>query len=160
MTGRLSAIILFVPFEDGEQAVTTYKFMRELWRLVREPINVEAKKFARYIYLKFVDYGALTSHLARKHYSPELGARSLEKAVQREVRAKLAYKQMEGTEAFTDRMNKIPLTYFEVRLVRSGKGDNKTGDEVMEVIEKGSRKVFIQRRLCVVKKQPLEEEEL
>lgn len=160
LTGRLSAIIPFVPFEDGEQAVTTYKFMRELWHLVREPINVEAKKFARHTYLKFVDDGALATHLARTHYAPELGARSLEKAVQREVRAKLAYKQMEGTEAFTDRMNEIPLTCFEVRLVRSGKGDDQTGDDVVEVVEKGSRRVIPQQRTMLVKKLSFEEEEL
>ncbi|MDI1486223.1 MAG: hypothetical protein OHK93_005449 [Ramalina farinacea] len=160
LTGRISAIIPFVPFDNGEQAVTTYKFLRELWHLVREPINVEAKKFARHTYLKFVDDGALATHLARKHYVPELGARSLEKAVQREVRARLAYKQMEGREAFTDRMNNLPLTCFEVRLVRSGKANDQTGNEVVEVVEKGSRRIIPQQPTVLVKKQSLEDEEL
>lgn len=158
LTGRLSAIIPFVPFEDGEQAVTTYKFLRELWQLAREPIDVGARKFARHTYLRFVDDGALAAHLARKHYSPELGARSLEKAVQREVRAKLAYKQMEGTEAFTDRMNALPLTCFEVRLVKSSAGPDQTGENIVEIVEKGSRKAIIQQQRSLVREQSAEEE--
>ena len=67
MTGRLSAIIPFLPFEEGEQAVATYKFMRELWHMVRGPMDVAAKKFARHSYLHFVNDGAVALNLAKKH---------------------------------------------------------------------------------------------
>ncbi|KAL8834465.1 MAG: hypothetical protein Q9176_007489 [Flavoplaca citrina] len=57
LTGRLSAIIPFLPFSKEERAVTTYKFMRKLFNETRKPISVEAKQLARHLYLNFVDDG-------------------------------------------------------------------------------------------------------
>ena len=143
MTGRLSSIIPFFPFEEGEQAVATYKFMRELWHVVRGPIDVAAKKFARHSHLNFVNDSAIALHLARKHYTPQLGARSLEKAVNHDIRAQLAYKQMEDPEEFKDSMNDRPLPNFEVRLVTSKEKDDM---EVVEVVQVGTRE-----RLSIIK---------
>ena len=140
MTGRLSSIVPFFPFEEGEQAVATYKFMRELWHVVRGPIDVAAKKFARHSHLNFVNDSAIALHLARKHYTPQLGARSLEKAVNHDIRAQLAYKQMEDPEEFKDSMNDRPLPNFEVRLVTSKEKDDA---EVVEVVQVGNREVLL-----------------
>ncbi|KAL8734004.1 MAG: hypothetical protein Q9166_001765 [cf. Caloplaca sp. 2 TL-2023] len=89
LTGRLSAIIPFLPFSNEERAVTTYKFMRKLFNKTRKPISVEAKQLARHLYLNFIDDGQLASFIAEKYYSPELGARSLQKAVNTQICHKL-----------------------------------------------------------------------
>lgn len=136
MTGRLSSIIPFFPFEESEQAVTTYKFMREVWHMVRGPIDVAAKKFARHSHLNFINDSAIALHLAKKHYTPQLGARSLEKAVHHDIRAQLAYKQMEDPEDFKDEMNERPLPNFEVKLVTARDGSEM---EIVEVVQNGSR---------------------
>ena len=136
MTGRISAIIPFFPFEEGEQAVTTYKFMRELWHMVRSPIDVEAKKFARHSYLNFVNDSAIALHLAKKHYSPQLGARSLEKAVNHDIRQQLAYRQMEDLEEFKDEMNERALPVFDVKMLTAKDGSDL---EVIEIVQNGFR---------------------
>ena len=136
ITGRLSAIIPFFPFSAGEQAVTTYKFMRELWTMVRGPIDVSAKKFARHSYLNFINDSAIALHLAKKHYSPQLGARSLEKAVHHDIRQQLAYKQMEDLEEWKDDMNERRLVNFDVKLVTAKDGSDV---EVVEVVQNGLR---------------------
>ena len=142
MTGRLSSVIPFFPFSEAEQAVATYKFMRELWQLVRAPINISQKKIARHSYLHFANDSAIALHIARKAYSPQLGARSLEKAVNRDIRAMWAYKQLEDGEEFTDSMNEGPLPWFEVRLVKVRGGSE---EEVVRVVKMGVKEVLSKR---------------
>ena len=51
LTGRLTEIVPFLPFDKDEQAVATYKFMRERRIQVRGAIDIEAKSFLKHIFL-------------------------------------------------------------------------------------------------------------
>lgn len=47
LIGRVSCKVPFFPFNVLEQAVTTYKFMREFRNELRQPVNVGTKLFPR-----------------------------------------------------------------------------------------------------------------
>ena len=47
LTGRFSAIVPFLPFDDGERAITAYKFMRELWHSVRRTYQYRRQAICR-----------------------------------------------------------------------------------------------------------------
>ncbi|KAL8687834.1 MAG: hypothetical protein Q9218_006101 [Villophora microphyllina] len=116
LTGRLSAIIPFLPFSKEERAVTTYKFMRKLFNETRKPINVAEKHLARHLYLKFHDDGLIGSFVADKYYFPELGARSLSKAVNTQVCHKLTKAFLGQGEEITDELNDQPWACFDVKV--------------------------------------------
>lgn len=122
ITGRLSAIVPFLPFSKEEQAVVAYKFMRELWNEVRKPINTASKDFARHLFLHFADDGQIAKYLADQYYNPALGARSLENAVGREIKDTLAQEFLEEEARIADEMNEGRLLNYEIRVV-SGPGD-------------------------------------
>ena len=151
LTGRLSRIVPFFPFTAPEQAVTCYKFMRELWTMVRSPIDVSKRKFARHTYLSFRDDGVLAGWLAKRNYSPYLGARSLEKAVHTEIRTRLAFKQLEVGEKFRDLDNEGSLSWFEVKLVGHGKSDGQgkgPEEDVGVVVERLGEKETLSKKLA------------
>ena len=116
-TGRLTEIVPFMPFNAGEQAVATYKFMQGLWTTVRKDIDTTSRLFPRHMYIKYNDDGAIAAHLARHNYSPETGARSLQRAVDREIRGRLSRVFLGGEEMVKDEMNNGPLQNYEVRMV-------------------------------------------
>ncbi|KAL8894325.1 MAG: hypothetical protein Q9192_004413 [Flavoplaca navasiana] len=116
LTGRLSAIIPFLPFSKEEQAVTTYKFMRKLFNESRKPISVEANHLARHLFLNFVEDGALASFIAEKYYSPELGARSLLKAVNTQICHKLTNAFLAQEGEISDVMNHRACDCYDVRV--------------------------------------------
>ncbi|KAI4169993.1 MAG: hypothetical protein LQ346_008911, partial [Caloplaca aetnensis] len=116
LTGRLSAIIPFMPFSPEERAVTTYKFMRKLFNESRKPINVQEKQLARHIFLNFVDDGALASHIAQKYYFAELGARSLLKGVNMQILHKLTSAFLQNGSEITDMTNGKPLECYDIRV--------------------------------------------
>ncbi|KAL8896878.1 MAG: hypothetical protein Q9207_007493 [Kuettlingeria erythrocarpa] len=116
LTGRLSAIIPFMPFSPEERAVTTYKFMRKLFEESRKPINVQEKQLARRIFLNFVDDGALASHIAQKYYFAELGARSLLKGVNMQILHKLTSAFLQNGSEVTDTMNDKSLECYDIRV--------------------------------------------
>ena len=116
LTGRLSAIIPFLPFSKEEQAVTTYRFMRKLFNESRKPISVEANQLARHLFLNFVEDGALASFIAEKYYSPELGARSLLKAVNTQICHKLTNAFLAQEEEISDVMNRRAWDCYDVRV--------------------------------------------
>jgi len=116
LIGRVTRIISFFPFTTGEQAVVTFKFMRDLRTSVREPINVEAKNFAGHMHLNFVDDGKIASCLAKDFYMPELGARSLETAVDCHVEQKLVEEFMNQPGRVVNEINSGPLVKYDVRV--------------------------------------------
>ncbi|KAL9616115.1 MAG: hypothetical protein Q9204_008613, partial [Flavoplaca sp. TL-2023a] len=99
-----------------EQAVTTYKFMRKLFNESRKPISVEANHLARHLFLNFVDDGALASFIAEKYYSPELGARSLLKAVNTQICHKLTNAFLAQEGGISDVMNQRAWDCYDVRV--------------------------------------------
>ena len=119
---RLKAIVPFMPFTAGEQAVATYKFMRKVWTDVRKPIDEAQKRFARHIYLNYNDDSSIASHIANKNYSADTGARLLERAVNQEIRRRLTRVFLDGDGTIKDEMNVGPLQNFEVRLITVEEG--------------------------------------
>lgn len=121
---RVSDIVPFLPFDKGEQAVATYKFMRALWQEVRKPIKVESKGFLRHIFLNFVDDGQIAKHIAVEHYDPQAGASSLDHAVSNEILARLAKAWYRGQTIITDEMMEEPLSKYDVSVVTTSEDDN------------------------------------
>ena len=138
LAGRLSAFIPYLPFNALEQAVATYKFMRELRNKVRKPINVAAKNFGRHMVLDFIDDGQIALQLAKTGYIPELGARSLKNAVDREIGQKLARVFLGHGGKLSDEMNDGPLERYEVRVVA---GDSAT----VEVRRAGTKEIQLRK---------------
>lgn len=117
ITSRLSSIVPFMPFNAGEQAVATYKFMRQLWNQARKPIDRSAKYFPGHIYINYIDDGSIATYIARENYSREEGARPLQRAVKREVRGRLLRRFTAVEEKVTDDMNDGPLSNYDIRMV-------------------------------------------
>ena len=115
LTGRFSAIVPFVPFDEGERAVTAYKFMRELWHDVRNPIDTDSKRFAGNMFVAFVNDGQIAQHIAER-YLEETGARSLGDAVEEEMSDKLAAEFLKQRGEISDEMNALPLQLYDVRI--------------------------------------------
>ena len=116
LTGRLSYTIPFLPFSDLEQAVATYKFMREFQNEIRKPVNVQAKLFPRRLVLKYTNDGHLAQRLAKQYYNHELGARSLQKAVHRHIKQKLAHAFLNEKTTVYDKLNEEPMATYEATL--------------------------------------------
>lgn len=117
VTSRISEIVPFVPFNEDEQAVTTYKFMRQLWNKVRAPIDTGKNWFPGHSYLNYVDDGRIAAYLAMDGYNPELGARSLQNAVFRGIQKKVADAFFGEAEEVHDKMNDGALPNYDVRVV-------------------------------------------
>ena len=116
LAGRFSAIVPFLPFDEGERAITAYKFMRELWHDVRKPINTNGKHFAETLFVNFVNDGEIAKHIARR-YLEETGARSLADAVEEEIRHKLAAEFVAQKGEVEYGINTQPLSKYDVRVV-------------------------------------------
>lgn len=106
----------FLPFNEGERAVTAYKFMRELWHNVRKPIDTNGKRFAGTMFVNFVNDGQIAEHIAHR-YLEDTGARSLADAVEEEISDSLAADFFKQEGEINDDMNALPLPNYDVRLV-------------------------------------------
>ncbi|KAI4187866.1 MAG: hypothetical protein L6R41_002528 [Letrouitia leprolyta] len=138
LTGRLTAIIPFMPFSIEERAVTTYRFMRKVFNEARQDISVQNKHLARHLYLNFVDDGQLATHISEKYYFPELGARSLQKGVNTQILHRLTSAFLANGEGeIEDSMNGKPLECYDVRVE-----DLKGGFREVTVKANGSRSVL------------------
>ena len=116
LTGRINNIIPSMPFNDQEQAVVAYKFMLTTWKLFRQSIDVEAKTLHGHVFLDFIDDGQMCQHLANQDYNPEIGARSLEQSVLRNVEGPSYDRFTEGDQEVDNTMNDGPFANFDVRL--------------------------------------------
>ncbi|KAL9600855.1 MAG: hypothetical protein Q9219_002897 [cf. Caloplaca sp. 3 TL-2023] len=141
LTGRISTVIPFMPFNSEERAVTAYKFMRKIFNDSRKPVSVEEKHLARHIYLHFIDDGNLASQIAQMHYSADLGARSLLKGVNTAILHKLNKAWSGHGKEITDKMNSEPLECYDVRLEDLKEG----GAKLISIKANGTRSV--QRRM-------------
>ena len=123
LAGRFSAIVPFLPFNEGERAVTAYKFMRELWHDVRKPMNTDGKRFAGNLFLNFVNDGQIAKHIAQG-YLENTGARSLAEAVEEEITDKLTNEFFQQDGEVHDGMNALPLPNYNVRVVGGSSGNS------------------------------------
>ena len=122
LTGRLREIVPYLPFDELEQAVAAYKFMREIRRKVRADIDTDAKDFAGHSYINFIDDGQLALHIAKEGYIPELGARSLDDAVDREVTDKLGDIFLRQPLKISNDANARGLDRYDVKIARASDG--------------------------------------
>ena len=129
LTHRLTKIVPFLPFNKGEQAVVAYKFMPELWKKFRKPIDTKAKDFPGHLFLDFVDDSQIAQHLAAKGYVRELGASSLKGIVDREIRGKLMKEFKQGKELVKDELNDEPQPKFTVCVAR-------VSDDISDIVVK------------------------
>lgn len=118
ITSRLSSLVPFMPFNAGEQAVATYKFMRQLWNQVRKPIDRSAKDFTGHIFINYIDDGSIATYIPRDNYSAEEGARPLQRAVKREIRGRLSRSFGAVEEKVIDDLNSGSLSNYDVRMVK------------------------------------------
>ncbi|KAL8955696.1 MAG: hypothetical protein Q9183_006555, partial [Haloplaca sp. 2 TL-2023] len=79
-------------------------------------ICIEQNHLARHIYLNFLNDGQIASYVADKYFFPELGARSLAKAVNTQICHKLTAAFLEQQDEITDEMNDKPFDRYDVRL--------------------------------------------
>lgn len=121
---RITTIVPFVPFNEGEQAVVAYKFMRSLWQEVRKPINVDAKDVIRHVYVNFVDDGQIAKYIAAEYYDPQAGASSLLRGVTKEIQAKLARAWYQEEEVIVDEMMDGPLPNYDVTVSATSEDDS------------------------------------
>lgn len=122
LTGRLREIVPYLPFDELEQAVATYKFMREIRRKVRTDIDIDAKEFAGHNFINYIEDGQLALHIAKEGYIPELGARSLEDAVDREVTDKLGDIFLRQESRIVNSANRGALGQYDVRVTQASDG--------------------------------------
>ncbi|KAH8808795.1 P-loop containing nucleoside triphosphate hydrolase protein [Xylogone sp. PMI_703] len=84
MTGRVSDFLPFLPFSQGEQAVIVHKYLLELARKVRNPVNMSIgsdEQLLGNIRMQIRQDASVCRLLAEADYHPDLGARSLLTAV-------------------------------------------------------------------------------
>ena len=125
LTGRFSAIVPFLPFNEGERAVVGYKFMRELWHDVRKPIDIKKIRFAGNMFVNFVNDGQIAQHIGDR-YLEETGARSLANAVEKEICLSLATEFFKQQGEVKDEMKGSPLRNYDVRVV----GDSRRSSHI------------------------------
>lgn len=80
MTGRISDFLPFLPFSPGEQAVVVHKFLLELARRIRGPVNLSfanKEQLLGNIRMKLRKDASVCRILAEEEYHSDLGARSL-----------------------------------------------------------------------------------
>ena len=136
LTRRLTDVVPFVPFHEGEQAVVTFKFMRSLKQEVRKPIEVESKNLVRNTFLDFVDDGQIVKFIAAEYYDPNDGASSLRNAVTSQIHQKLATTWYREIPLIIDEMNEEPLPNYDVSVTNTFEDD----DEVV-VERNGTREL-------------------
>lgn len=117
LVGRLTMIVPFLPFDEGEQAVAAYKFMRRMWNERKKPINIERNELVQHIHVNYIDDGQIATYLAKKGYSIETGARPLANTVNWEIGLRLTDQFSREDGEVVDEMNKNPLSNYDVRVV-------------------------------------------
>ena len=133
LTGRIFSIVPFFPFTENEQAVVAYTFLHRLRNEVRKKVDVEAKQFARHIHLHFSDDGQLARHIVMEGYEADIGARSLDGEVVRQVEHKLMREFLNGEQLVTDDVDERQLCKYDVRVV-----DGIAGLQEIEVRKAGT----------------------
>lgn len=120
MAGRMKKVIPFVPFDLGEQAVVAHKFLLELVDQVRIPIDVaeSVKHYTGHMHLEIKADGELCKKIATESFISEIGARSIQTAVD-DIRSDLYAVFADSDEAVGEEMNAGPLAKYTIKLNRA-----------------------------------------
>jgi len=100
VTGRISAVIPFLPFSPEEQAVIAHKFLLEFARDVRQPPVVPSRLLGNVIIHLRRD-ATLCMSIA-EGYDVDLGAPSLQSEVISKIKQPLVLRYLEDTEKVED----------------------------------------------------------
>ena len=98
LLGRITAIVPFFPFSKAEQAVVAHGFLLNATDKIRAPLDLSQDKLIGDLNLQTLNDGQLCSVLAEKAYDPELGVRSLDRAVTDEILVRLVNSYLEGRQ--------------------------------------------------------------
>ncbi|KAK5740822.1 hypothetical protein LTR17_004412 [Elasticomyces elasticus] len=104
ITGRISAFIPFLPFNVGEQAVIVHKALLELGRNVRQPVKLSGgpdEKVLGNVWLRVRRDASVCRVLAESEYHADLGARSLNTAVE-QIKQLLVAEYLQVDEEITE----------------------------------------------------------
>ena len=124
LTGRITGFVPFLPFTEAEQAVVAYQFMGKMWHTFRKPINTSSGDLKGHAFVHFVDDGKIAMYLAKKEYDIDSGARSLHRAVKRNISSPFLKAFDQNDSEVTDKMNLRPLENYEIRLVNELRGNS------------------------------------
>lgn len=115
LAGRMAEIIPFLPFTEDEQAVIARKAIMELEEDLRQPPvisrNGQNNRLVGNVYLTIKDDVEVCSAIARDGYMPQLGARSIRRAVDEAIRMPLVEQYLEIDE---DIRADQPIVHFTV----------------------------------------------
>lgn len=116
ITGRISPFLPFLTFSPSEQAVLVHKFLLELAKKARTPINLSTGPDEQLLgkgYLRIQNDASVCQAIADSKHYPELGARSMINGV-RNVEDIMVetYLNIEETVIETDRQLEF-LLYFD-----------------------------------------------
>lgn len=95
LSGRVSAIIPFLPFFLEEQMVMAHKYLLELKSRLRRPIAPRSKQWIGHVNLRTTHDVAICHKLAKDYYDSDRGARSLDAAIRNEIESKVIEKFLE-----------------------------------------------------------------
>ena len=143
--GRINSTIPFMPFNELEQAVATYKFMRQFRNDKSSLVNVELNKMFNHF-----DDGEISSRLASEYYHLETGARSVERTVECKIIWAPGDCFRAGDEEITDEMNERPLERYEVRLSTENEMQPETRAGVASIQRRGEEVAESRQYISVV----------
>ncbi|KAK0622410.1 hypothetical protein B0T14DRAFT_563862 [Immersiella caudata] len=115
LTGRITAVIPFLPFSPGEAAVVAHKYILELKAKVRQSIRASGRQLVGNILLEIRRDGAVCSTLAAEGYDSDHGARSLKAVVDSRIEDELVKAYLDEDGQIQDRQ---PLVRYVVDLTR------------------------------------------
>ncbi len=89
LTSRVIAILSFMPFTIGEQAVVVRKYMLKLTNTIHQPIDTKFKKFVDNTHVKYVNDGQIALHIGKQYYILKIEARSLDTTMNTHIKYRL-----------------------------------------------------------------------
>jgi hypothetical protein len=98
LIGRITAIVAFFPSTAAEQAVVAHTFLLKEVQRWRLPINLGEDKLIGDLHISTLDDDTLWSLMAKNHYDPDFGARSLAHAVTDDIMVPLVTEFLDQEE--------------------------------------------------------------
>jgi ATP-dependent Clp protease ATP-binding subunit ClpA len=117
LSGRISAVLPFLPFSLGEQAVVAHKYILELKHKVLTPVNLSSGKLVGRVLLHIKSDGAVCKAVSTEGYDPDQGARSLQTAVKTRIEEELVHTYLEEDEVISETQ---PLADYTVDIQQDG----------------------------------------
>ena len=131
--GCCSAVLPFMPFSRGEQAVVAHAFLMKEYDECRAPVDFRTKRLMGHIHLDIQRDEEVALNISETSYIPALGARGIEHAVRTEIGIKVTNIWKENDICVDGKVNDGPLLRYIVQLVPAA-----IGTKEIVVYEKGT----------------------